>query len=142
MKLPLVGNETVQQVAATVAATSGIGALLASATEVVMGIFGVPLPVLLAATAAAFGALSFVSGMTYRGTLGIGVVWTVVGTYGSHLGMAIIGWAIGVALPAGAHAGAALLVAGAGPLLVTKTNVEKARAALGRWLDNIGAPKP
>lgn len=138
MSLKLAADPSVQKVAVAAAGTSAAAAWWAAAKEIAAELFGVPLPVVLAAATGAFGSLSFVSATTYGKTLGIGVLWTVIGTFGSQLALSVVGAWLGVTVPAGALAGAAILVAAAGPVLVTKANVAKLNDALGRYLDGLG----
>ena len=128
----------VQKALVATAAASGTAAWWAAAKEIALELFGVPLPVVLAAATGAFGALSFVSSTSYAKTLTQGVLWTLIGTYGSQLALSLIGAWAGGQIPTGALAGAAILVSAGGPVLVTQENVQKLRAAFGRRLDNIG----
>ena len=138
MSLQIAADPTVQKSVAITAASTGAAAWWTTAKDIALELFGVPLPVVLAAATGAFGALSFVSATTYTRTLGIGALWTMLGTYGAQLALALIGAWAGVTIPTGALAGAAILVSAAGPVMVTQGNVDKLRAALGRFLDNLG----
>lgn len=137
--LTVAADPGVQKSVLATAGTSGAAAWWTAAKEVALEVFGVPLPVVLAAATGAFGALSFVSATTYLRTLGLGALWTVAGTFSAQLALSLIGAWSGAQVPTGALAGAAILVAAAGPVLVTRENVDKIRAALGRWLDGLGA---
>lgn len=142
MKLSIAADAGVQKAVAGTAAASGAAAWLAQAKDLALELFGVPLPVVLACATASYGALSFVSGMSYLKTIGAGLVWTLVGTYGAQLSLSMIGSWTGVQVPTGALAGAGMLVAGAGPLVVTLENVQKLRDAAGRLIDGIGKGRP
>lgn len=129
--------------AKTVVTVVAAASWIAGTKEIVLELFGVPLSVLVAASIASYGALSFVSSLGYTRTLVVGAVWTIVGTYGAELGLFLIAsafeWILGhpVVVPPTLLAGAAMLVAGAGPIFFTKSNVDKAREALGRFLDGL-----
>ncbi len=131
-------DPAVQKAVMATAAASGGVAWWATAKEIALELFGVPLPVVLAAATGAFGALSFVSATSYMRTLGTGALWTVIGTYGAQLALSLVSAYSGAQIPPAALAGAAILVAAGGPVLVTRENVDKLRAAIGRRLDNIG----
>jgi hypothetical protein len=128
----------VQKAVVTISAVSGVASGWSAAKEIALEIFGVPMPVVLACATAAFGALSFHSGMTYCRTLWAGTVWTMLGSWCAQFSLSLIGGWVGVEIPIAALAGAGIAAAGAGALFVTKSNVNKARAAVGRWIDNIG----
>lgn len=137
MKFALLADMGAQKVSAVTASTSGVAAWWTTAKEIALELFGVPMQVVLACATAAFGALSFQSETTYLKTMRAGVVWTGVGTYGAQLGLSVIGSYLGVEVPTGALAGAGMVVAGGGALFVTKDNVTKARAAVGRWIEGL-----
>lgn len=137
MSLKIAADPGVQVAVGVTAGTTGYAAWLVTAKEIASEFFGVPLPVLLAAATGAFGALSFVSATTYLRTLGIGIVWTLAGTFSAQLALWAIGAAFSTQVPTGALAGAAILVSAAGPVLVTKDNVQKLREAAARKLDDL-----
>jgi hypothetical protein len=135
----------VQKAVIAAAGASGAAAWWTHAKEIALELFGVPLPVVLACATVAYGALSFRSGMSYCRTLLAGVVWTVAGTWGAQLALFLIAKLLGLdlaGLPPAALGGAGMAVSGAGALLVTRENVDKLRAAVGRRLDNIGKGQP
>lgn len=138
MSLNLAADPATQKALIATAAASGVTAWWAAAKEIALELFGVPLPVVLAAATGAFGALSFVSATTYLRTLGVGAFWTVAASFGAQLALSLIGAWAGITIPTGALAGAAILVAAAGPVLVTRAHVQKLRDAVGRLLDGVG----
>ena len=100
--------------AGSIAASSGAGAALAGVKGWVLELLGVPLPVVLAAATGAFGARYFMHEAPFWRGLGASLVWTLVGSFATQA----VGWAasiwISAAMPAGALALPALVVAGAG----------------------------
>jgi hypothetical protein len=138
IKLNLAADTGVQTAAAASAAAGGLVTGWTAAKEVAFELFGVPLPVVLACATAAYGALSFVAGMSYVRTALAGAAWTAMGTYGAQLALSLIGTWAGIEIPSGALAGAGMVVAGGGPLVVTRENVQKLRAAVGRVIDGLG----
>ncbi len=141
--LSVAADPSVQKaVAATAtAAAAGVGAGVTwwtTAKEIALELFGVPLPVVLACAATAYGGLSFRSGMTYHQTLWAGVVWTVIGTYGARFTLSIIGGWAGVQIPEAALAGAGMAVAGGGAMFLTRETVQKVRDMINRRIDGVG----
>lgn len=134
----LASDPGVQKSLMVAAGASGAATGWATMKEIVLELFGVPLPMLLACATVTFGALSFRSGMTYVRTLGAGIVWTVVGSAGAQLAIWLMGKWLGGDAPTAALTGIGMLVSGLGALLVTPENVEKARTAFGRRIDRIG----
>lgn len=140
-KVVLAADPTVQTAAMAVATASGTGAWIATATDIALAIFGVPLQAVLAAACGAFGAGAMQDATTYRRAVCSGIMWTVAGIMLSHLVYFAIEWATGKQMPTGALSGAALIASAGGRLSFTKENVSKLRAAVGRLLDGIGAKK-
>lgn len=138
-KIVMETEQGVQTVAAATAATaSGAAVLISTAQEVASAVFGVPLPVVLAAAIGAFGAQSLMPKTSYMGALVVCIFWTLIGTACAQLALWIVTFWISKEMPPGAMTGAALLVAGGGRFLLTHDILERVRAALGRLVDNIG----
>lgn len=101
-----------------------------------MGIFGVPIPVLLAAMTGACIARSYVPARNYFAAISATLGWTVVGCSLAPLAQAIVKKYLELDLPTNAMAGVAL-VAAAGLPLVMPIIVEKVpeiiRAKLDSW---------
>lgn len=135
---PTAADIAVQHAVAATAAATGAAAWWATATEVASAVFGVPLQVVLAAATGAFAARSFQTGTTYLKALGAGISWTIIGIFCCQIAVWILTKYLGEAPPAGASAGAALIVSAGGQLFLTKEIVEKIRRAVGRFVDGIG----
>lgn len=124
----------VQPVSACVAAVSGIGTWMSMASEAAMQLFGVPLPVVLAALTGACGARVFLEPTTFWRALGASVFWTLAGAFGTQLMLWIAAqWLTGTP-PAGVQAGVALVTAALGQR-VAPIVWDKGGAALERRLD-------
>ena len=131
---------TQKAVAGVAAAASGSGAVLATVKGWVLELFGVPLPVLLASAAGAFGARVFLPEAPFWRALALSTFWTMAGGWLAELvRWGLARWLAGE-MPTGALAGIALLVAAMGPRLAPVV-MEKGTAAVGRWLDSIRSPK-
>lgn len=138
MKMAWGADPAAQKLAAGVSATAaGAASSLAMFQDWALQLFGVPLPVLLAAVAGAFLALTFASpGQPARIFAGF-IGWSFIGTFGADLVRSAISSWISRDLPIGAIAGCAALLALGGSLFLTVDTVTKARAAIGRWLDGL-----
>ncbi len=130
--------DSAQHAIAATATVTGVAAWWATATEVASALFGVPLQVVLAAATGAFAARSFQSGATYLKALGSGIAWTIIGIFCCQIAVWVLTKYLGEAPPAGASAGAALIVSAGGQLFITEEVVEKMRRAVGRFIDGIG----
>lgn len=137
MKIAVATDPGVPATAVAVTAAASGASWLSMAKDVALELFGVPLPVVLACAAAAYLALSFRADLTYLRTLFLGVGWTFVGSCGAQLALVLLGKSAGIEMPAGALAAAGMLVAGGGPLVMTRQNVEKLGAAVGRVIDGF-----
>lgn len=125
---------------AAIAATSGLGAWWATASQVALELFGVPIQVVVAALTASFAAQTFRPLAGVLPTLGSGVLWAMIGSFGTHFaGVALGNW-LGITVPAGAHAGVAMIISGAAPFLAPVL-IKEGPAALTRWLRNIAKDK-
>lgn len=115
LKLEIAADPGVQKgaVAAT-AAASGVGAWLAHATEIAVGLFGVPLPVVLAAAMAAYGVRSIMHSTSYPQAVFVGGMWAGIGVFGAQLALWVLGAKLGVAVAPEALPGLAMTIAGAG----------------------------
>lgn len=131
------GASAVQGTTGAVAAASAAGAWLSIVKAWVLELFGVPLPVVLAAATGAFGARSFLpSGGLWRAFSG-SLAWTFIGAFGAD-GIRAVSASFGVELPPAGAPFAALALAGLGQLLLTKGLIEKARAAVGKRVETWG----
>lgn len=137
MKIEIAADPVTQKAIIATAAASGGAAWWTAAKEIALELFGVPLPVVLAAATGAFGALSFVSATSYPRTLGMGTLWTFAGTYGAQLALWLVGWWAKAEVPAVALPGVAILLAACGPLIATRDNIDRLRAAIGRRIDAL-----
>lgn len=135
-------EQTVQTTAGAVAAATGIGAWLAMAADVALAIFGVPLPVVLAAATGAAGARTFMPAVSYRRALVEGLLWGAGGIFTAQLGLVIVESFARVTIPTGALSGAALLVSAGGQIFVTQEFIESIREAIRRRIDRIGRTGP
>lgn len=126
-----------QAIQGGVAACAGACAALGLVKQWVLELFGVPLPVLLAAAAGAYGARTFIAaGGLWPALIG-GTSWTLIGTFGAEGIRAVIESSMGWHLGAGTAPFMALVLSGLGQLLFTKELVEKLRAAVARRVDNL-----
>jgi hypothetical protein len=127
---------TQKAIAGATAAVTGSGAVLATVKGWLLELFGVPLPVFLAAAAGAFGARVFLPEAPFWRALGLTTFWTFAGSWLAELvRWGLASWLSGE-MPAGALAGIALLVSAMGPRLAPVV-MEKGEAAVGRVLDSI-----
>jgi hypothetical protein len=133
---------TQKTLAAVTAAASGSGAVLATVKGWVLELFGVPLPVFLAAAAGAFGARVFLPEAPFWRALALSTFWTLAAGWLAELvRWGLARWLAGEAeMPTGALAGIALIVAAMGPRLAPVV-MDKGTAAVGRWLDSIRSAK-
>lgn len=122
-------------------AAAGIAAILGAVKGIALDLFGVPLPVILAAATAAFAARSFLPPTSYPKALVAGMVWTLVAVFLSNLAIALAGLWLDKELPAAALAGVALLIAGLGQLLWPVLR-EKLPMLLAHQLDRFGGGSP
>ena len=120
--------------AAAISTSSGAGAVLAIVKDWVTELFGVPLPVLLAAATGAFGVRTYLPAATLiRALLGSGA-WTLVGTYSAQLGLSVASAVFNAQVPATAIAGVALLFAALGQLAAPVV-IQRLPGAIGAWFD-------
>lgn len=134
---PFAADQTVQHVAGTVAAASGVAAWATVAADVALAIFGVPLPVVLAAATGAAGARTFVPHVSYARAVIEGLLWGAVGVFTAQFALWIVSL-FSSTIPTGALSGAALLVSAGGQIFVTPEFIEAMRAAIRRRIDGIG----
>lgn len=133
---PFAADQTVQHVALGLTVTSGMATWLAVAADVALAIFGVSLPVVLAAaTGAAAGRTLVPSQVSYRRAVFEGVLWGVVGIFTAQLGLYAVGKLTGADLPTGALSGVSLLTAMGAQIFVTQELIESLRAAIRRRID-------
>lgn len=123
--------------AAAGAGVSAVSAWIAIAADAAMQVFGVPLPVVLAALTGAFGARVFLPPAPFWRSITTTVLWTAAGAFLAQLALWVAtAWFTGPP-PSGALAGLALVCAFIGqrcaPILW-----ERGGAALARMLDQIG----
>lgn len=127
---------TQKTIAGATAAVSGSGAVLATLQGWVLELFGVPLPVLLASAAGAFGARVFLPEAPFWRALALSTFWTFAAAWLAELVRWGLARSLNGEMPTGALAGVALLVAAMGPRLAPVV-MDKGTAAVGRWLDSI-----
>jgi hypothetical protein len=122
--------------AAACAAVSAAGTGLCIAADIATQLFGVPLPVVMAALTGALGARVFLPPTSFWRAVVASVGWTFAGAFGSQFVMWLVGkWLDGTA-PSGALAGVALLTAGLGQRLAPIL-WENGGEALKRKLDGL-----
>lgn len=127
--------ETVDLTYLSASAFSGVGAILTALSDIAIQVFGVPLPVLLAAAAGAFLARSYLPSVGTVRALGGSTVWTVVGCALAPIIPAIAG-KFGLEVPTGALAGSALVVSAGAPLLWPVV-VDNLPRLAKRWFDRL-----
>lgn len=119
---------------ATVAGAAGTG--LSMVSQAALELFGVPLPVLLAALTGACGARVFLEPTSFWRAVAASVFWTIAGAIGAQLVLWLVGlWAGGVP-PGGVLAGVALATAALGQR-VAPILWQSGGAALQRKLDSL-----
>lgn len=128
---------TAQAEIATTSAATGVAAAWAAAKGVALELFGVPLPVVLAAATAAFAARSFLPPTTYTRALIGGMIWTLLASFLANFASALAGVWLEKGLSAGALAGVALLIAGLGQF-IAPVIIQKLPTAIGRRIDQLG----
>lgn len=132
MKLDLVGPSG----SACAAAVSAAGTWLAMASDAALQLFGVPLPVVLAALTGACGARVFLPAAQFAHAFMGCVFWTSAGAFCPQLVLWLISQWLTGAPPSGVLAGIALITSALGqraaPILW-----ERGGAALQRWLDGL-----
>lgn len=135
--------EIQQQVSAVASACSAAGAWLALVKEWVAELFGVPLPVFLAAEAGAFGARAFLPAAPFWRAFFVSQLWAIAGTATAQLALWVAAkWLEGGTPPPGALAGVALLIAALGqrfaPILWDRGGAALERRLDTLWKDNKG----
>ena len=116
---------------------TGATGWLSAAGEIAVQLLGVPLPVVVGATAGALLARGSQEPVPFWKAGLSTLVWIIVGCVCAQGAQAIVGWAMGAALPAGVLGFGALLSSLLGPKLLPVLN-EQAPAVLRRWLGKIG----
>lgn len=130
----------VPPVSACVAAASGLGAWITLASEAAVQLFGVPLPVVLAALTGACGARVFLPPAPFwHAVLGC-VFWTLAGGFLPQFVLWIAAQWLSGTPPTGVISGIALMTAALGQR-VAPILWNKGGAALERKLDGLW-PKP
>lgn len=135
---------TAKAVSAVLATASGATwwtTFWAGASEAVFAVFGVPMPVVLAAALGGYGARTFLaSGGLWR-TLVVGGGWTAVGAFAA----ALAGWKLEIPADKGLAFVALVIAAGAQvawPIVIKEAPVT-ARAFIEKWLGGNNAdPRP
>lgn len=122
--------------AACAAAGSAFGTGVCIAADVAVQLFGVPLPVVLAALTGALGARVFLPPASFWQAVAMSAFWTFAGALGAHLALWIAALWLNGTPPPGVLAGLALLVAAAGQR-VAPILWENGGAALQRKLDGL-----
>ncbi len=115
VKLGIAADPVIQSTAvAATAAVTGLGAWLAHATEIAAALFGVPLPVVLAAAMAAYGVRSVMHSTGYLQAVCVGGMWTGIGVFGAQLALWVLATYLKVEVAPAALPGLAMVLAGAG----------------------------
>jgi len=130
---------TADQAVSTTAGVAMTGATgwLSAAGEVAVQLLGVPLPVVVGATAGALLARGTQEPASFLQAGLRSLLWIVIGCVCAQGAQAILGWALGAALPVGVLGFAALLFSGLGPKL-WPVLTDQAPLVLRRWLKTIG----
>ena len=116
-----------------VTAASAAGAVWSGVSEAALTVFGLPLPVVLAAFTGAFGARALRPSLGLPRTLLVGLAWSAVGLFSVPLTLQLLGW------PERVAGGAALLIAG-GLQLLMPTLLERGPLWVAAWIERfIGA---
>lgn len=117
-------------------AASAVGSWLTFAADVALQLFGVPLPVVLAALTGAFGARVFLPQAAFWRGLGMTAFWTCAGSFGAQLALWLAGMWLGGTPPPGVLAGLALFTAALGQR-VGPIVWDRGGAALERKFDQL-----
>lgn len=126
--------------ALAIAGAGGVAALIAAFTEVALQLFGVPLPVVLAAMTGACIARSYTPAQNFFGALMATIGWTIVGCALAPIVQAMVKKVAGLELPTNALAGVALIVSAGVPLLIPILK-EKVPEIVRSRLDQLKGPK-
>lgn len=130
-----------QNTAGVVAGTSGLAALLTIFQDVSAALFGVPLPVVLAAMTGAWFARSLAPAAGFFSALGATAGWTVAGCVLAPVVQFAVKYFTKTELPNAAFAGVALIVSGGLPMILPVVRT-KLPEIVGSWLDRLkGTPK-
>lgn len=129
-----------QPLSACAALASGVGTWMALVSEAALQLFGVPLPVVLAALTGACGARVFLPPVPFLHAALSSVFWTATGTFLPQLLLWVAGSLMTAGAPAGVVAGIALMTAALGQR-VAPIVWEKGGAALERKLDGLWPKK-
>ncbi len=106
----------VQTASVAVSGVSAAGAVITTLRDVAMDVMGVPLPVVLAAIAGAFGARSYLAPVGFvRGVSG-SMLWALIACGCAPLAQTIIAAMSGWQLPTTALSGVAVLIAAGGQI--------------------------
>lgn len=122
--------------AACLMAGSAAGSWLCMAADVAIQLFGVPLPVVLAALTGALGARVFLPPVSFWRAAAMAVFWTFAGSLGAQLALWVASLWLSGTPPPGVLAGLALVVAAAGQR-VAPILWDSGGAALQRKLDGL-----
>lgn len=139
-KITAMDPASAQTVSSAIAATSALGTWWAAAAEIATEIFGVPIQVVIAAITASFTAQTFRPMASVAATLCSGTLWAMIGSFGANFTAIALGAWFNVTIPSGAHAGVAMIIAGAAPFLAPVL-AREGPAAVARWLRNIAKDK-
>lgn len=124
-----------QLIAATAATAGGVGSFLAGLAEVAQQLFGVPLPVLLAAMTGACGVRVFLPPAGFWLAFSSSVFWTFTGAFSAQFVLWLTGKYLEGSPPSGALAFMALLTSAFGQRIAPIIWV-KGGAWLERWFDH------
>lgn len=133
-------DSAVQGGSAGLALAGGLGSWVSIASDAALQLFGVPLPVLLAALTGACGARAFLPACGFWQAVAVNAFWTLAGTFLPQLVLWVASSWISSAPPPGVMAGAALLIAAFGQR-VGPIVWESGGEALRRRLDGLWSSK-
>lgn len=122
--------------AACAAGSAAVATWLSVAADVALQLFGVPLPVVLAALTGALGARVFVPPVPFWRAVVMSVFWTCAGAFGAQLAMWLAAMWVSGTPPAGALGGLALVTSALGQR-VAPILWENGGAALERKLNGM-----
>jgi uncharacterized membrane protein YeaQ/YmgE (transglycosylase-associated protein family) len=125
---------------ACAAAASAAATWLAVAAEAALQLFGVPLPVVLAALTGACGARVFLPPTSFARAAGQSLFWTIAGAIGAQFGLWLVEHFLDGKPPGSALAFVALVMAALGQRVAPILWVEGG-AAFERWLRQWGGTK-
>jgi len=116
---------------------TGATGWLSAAGEIAIQLLGVPLPVVIGATAGALLARGAQDPVPFGKAVIRTGLWIIVGCVCAQGAQAVIGWGMGKELPVGVLGFSALLICLLGPRLLPILQ-EQAPQLLKRWISKVG----